>query len=271
MTPSATVQHSPLRLRAASPSRVGDESQPCLDRYAGICAVCGALSRFAYFGGSTRESYACEGCGASMRERGVAQALLDFYGAGQTCVRDLCEHPGFAALSVYEPGTSGPHRVYMKRLKRYRQSCFRKDVAPGTTVDGLVNQDLERLTFDSGSFDVVITSDILEHVRRPSAAFAEIKRVLRLGGRHIFTVPLQYPMRPKTVFRVDTSTDEDRPLLPPVYHGDGAGGNSLVYTDFGEDLLDDLSRSGMSTSIHFVDATNSERRKVIVFVSQKSA
>ena len=158
----------------------------------------------------------------------------------------------------------------MNGLKRYRQSCYRTDLPFGEEVSGLVNQDLQRLTFDSGSFDLVITSDILEHVRSPKAAFQEIKRVLRPGGKHVFTVPLQYPMPPQTISRVDTSTDDDRPVLPPVYHGDGSGGKSLVYTDFGKDVLDDLDRSGMPTAIRFVDATNTERRKVIILVSRKS-
>ena len=76
-------------------------------------------------------------------------------------------------------------------------------------------------------------------------------------------------MPSKTVVRVDTTTEEDRPLLPPVYHSDGGKGRSLVYTDFGRDLLDDLDRSGMTTSFRFVDATNADRRKTIVFVSRK--
>ncbi|MCY3813758.1 MAG: class I SAM-dependent methyltransferase [Gammaproteobacteria bacterium] len=205
-----------------------------------------------------------------MRERGLAQALLDLYGTGETCLPQLCEHPGFSSLAIYEPGTSGRHRSCMKGLKRYRQSCYRTDLPFGEEVEGLANQDLQRLTFNSGSFDLVITSDILEHVRSPNAAFQEIKRVLKPGGRHVFTIPLQYPMRPNTVSRVDTSTAEDRPLLPPVYHGDGGGGKSLVYTDFGKDVLDHLDRSGMTTTIRFVDATNVERRKVIVLVSRKS-
>ena len=259
-----------MRLRAATGAADVDGSQTRLDQYAGICAVCGVLSRFSYFGGSTRESYRCEECGASMRERGVAQALLDLYGTGQTCLSTLCEHPMFASLAVYEPGTSGPHRAYMTGLRRYRQSRYRKHLAPGEDVDGMPNQDLQRLTFDSGSFDLVITSDILEHVRDPKAAFLEIKRVLKPGGRHVFTIPLQHPMRPKTIFRVDTSTDDDIPLLPPAYHGDGSGGRSLVYTDFGKDILDHLDQSGMPTSTRFVDATNTERRKVIVFVSRKA-
>ena len=197
-----------------------------------------------------------------MRERGVAQALVDLYGDTQTCLRDLCKMPRFSSLTIYEPGVSGPHRCYMKGLPLYRQSCYRRTRPLGTYIDGVANQDLERLTYDSGSFDVVVTSDILEHVRKPGAAFEEIRRVLRPGGRHVFTVPLQFPMPRETIRRVDTSTDVDRWILAPVYHGDGTGGKSLVYTDFGANMIDHLERSGMETEFSFVDATNSLRRKV---------
>ena len=247
-----------------------ERSRSALDEYAGICSVCGVFSMFVYVGGSARESYRCEQCLSSMRERGVAQALLDLYGDGQTCLKDLCEYPRFSSLAIYEPGVHGSHRTYMRRNPRYRQSRYRPNAVPGDTVDGMVNQDLQRLTFDSGSLDLVITSDIMEHVRRPAVAFTEIKRVLKRGGRHVFTVPLQYPMPKKNRYRVDTSTDEDKHLVQPHYHGDGSGGRALVYTDFGEELLAELDRSRMPTTIRFVDATNERRRKVIVFISRKS-
>ena len=205
-----------------------------------------------------------------MRERGVAQALIDLYGDTQTCLRDLCKTPRFSSLTIYEPGVSGPHRCYMKALPFYRQSFYRRTRPLGAYIDGVANQNLEQLTYESGLFDVVVTSDMLEHVRKPKVAFAEIRRVLKLGGSHVFSVPLQFPMPGKTTWRVDTSTDDDRWILEPVYHGDGAGGKSLVYTDFGADMIDDLERSGMETKFSFVDATTSQRRKVVVFICRKN-
>ena len=92
------------------------------------------------------------------------------------------------------------------------------------------------LTYEDNSFDLVLSSDIFEHVRRPFAGFQEVNRVLKPGGFHIFSIPPQHPMRPKTVFRVDTSGPEDVFVLPRHYHSAPKGGKSLVYTDFGEDM-----------------------------------
>ena len=60
----------------------------------------------------------------------------------------------------------------------------------GKRLSGNVtNQNLEALTFPDASFDVVLTSDVLEHVRLDGRAHAEIRRVLKPGGAYVFTVP----------------------------------------------------------------------------------
>lgn len=48
---------------------------------------------------------------------------------------------------------------------------------------------LTELPFAAGSFDLVISSWVIEHLREPEVAFAEIARVLRRGGRFIFLTP----------------------------------------------------------------------------------
>ncbi len=242
-----------------------------LDEYAGICTLCGEFSRFQHLGGSPRESYRCSKCSSSIRERGLAQTVLDLHGEGQSCARELALSPRFASLAIYEPGFNGTIRRHVGDLPNYRYSHYRAEAIPGIRIDGVGNEDLQRLTFRSESFDLVLTSDILEHVRRPHEAFAEIKRVLKIGGRHVFTVPLHYPMRERTEYRVDTSSDVDVPLLPAAYHGDGRGGKSLVYTDFGRDMMESLSRLNTPTTVRFVDASNTSRRKALVFVSTRVA
>ena len=48
--------------------------------------------------------------------------------------------------------------------------------------DSCTNQNLEKLTYEDESFDVVITQDVFEHINEPFQAFKEIARVLKPGG-----------------------------------------------------------------------------------------
>jgi SAM-dependent methyltransferase len=50
-----------------------------------------------------------------------------------------------------------------------------------------------RLPFRDGSFDVVVLSEVLEHVAADAAAVAEVFRVTRPGGRLAVTVPRFWP------------------------------------------------------------------------------
>jgi SAM-dependent methyltransferase len=49
--------------------------------------------------------------------------------------------------------------------------------------------DLCRLPFSNDSFDVVISTDVLEHVQDDTAALAELRRVLAPAGRVLLTTP----------------------------------------------------------------------------------
>lgn len=46
----------------------------------------------------------------------------------------------------------------------------------------------------SGSIDIAFATEVLEHVPDPSPVLAEVHRVLRPGGRLVFTVPFLWPL-----------------------------------------------------------------------------
>lgn len=46
-----------------------------------------------------------------------------------------------------------------------------------------------RMPFENESFDIVISTEVLEHVPDPDAYLTEVKRVLKPGGIFFFTVP----------------------------------------------------------------------------------
>ena len=58
---------------------------------------------------------------------------------------------------------------------------------------GVLRGDARRLPFPEASFDVVITSEVLEHIQDDVSAIAEMVRVLRPGGRFAATVPSWLP------------------------------------------------------------------------------
>jgi SAM-dependent methyltransferase len=47
----------------------------------------------------------------------------------------------------------------------------------------------EHLPFAGGSFDLVVSVWVLEHLKEPSTVFGEVRRVLRPGGHFIFLTP----------------------------------------------------------------------------------
>lgn len=65
----------------------------------------------------------------------------------------------------------------------------------GGGVTAFMVGDAYRLPFADAAFDAVICSEVLEHLHDYPAALAEIRRVLKPGGRFAPTVPRAWPER----------------------------------------------------------------------------
>lgn len=78
------------------------------------------------------------------------------------------------------------------RLFQDRVTChFVLDVAPAASVD-LVG-DARSMPLATGSVNVVLCTQVLEHIPEPVRVLDEIRRVLRPGGTLILSVPGIYP------------------------------------------------------------------------------
>ena len=79
----------------------------------------------------------------------------------------------------------------------------------------MICQDVTNLTFDKDSFDLVISSDVMEHVHDSWKGFEEVVRVLKPGGAYIFTIPVRLPLSPNIEVRarIDEGTWEIEHLL----------------------------------------------------------
>ena len=216
------------------------------DGYTDCCTVCGHTGYLRREERSVRETYRCRNCGASLRYREQARLVLKFFSReNSTHLAELAQESEFQDLRIYEPGLIGPFRKLFQHLPGYCNSYFWEDVTPGEFRDDVQCQDLMNLTYEDNSFDLVLSSDIFEHVRKPFIGFGEVNRVLKPGGFHIFSIPTDYPMPAETVFRVDTSGPEDVFVLPRHYHSAPMGGKSLVYTDFGDDMIGTMAADGI--------------------------
>lgn len=79
--------------------------------------------------------------------------------------------------------------AYKPLVTKYTQKYVSSDFDK-THPDLDVVTDIETMSFNDRSFDVVLCSQVLEHVPHPWVALAEIKRVLKKDGIGIITVPL---------------------------------------------------------------------------------
>jgi ubiquinone/menaquinone biosynthesis C-methylase UbiE len=102
--------------------------------------------------------------------------------------------------------------------------------------------DIHALPYPDASFDLVVHSDTLEHVRNPVHALQECRRVLRPTGALCFTVPT-----------IVGRMSRNREGLPKSFHGNPAtdADDFAVQTEFGADVWTYLFEAGFTeVSIH---------------------
>jgi SAM-dependent methyltransferase len=178
----------------------------------------------------------CLRCGASATTLSMASALLR-------------ARPQFRSERVYELSSRGPlHAFLLREGKDLTCSEFFDDVPPGGYRGGVQCQNVEGLTHADGSFDLVTSTEVFEHVPSDAAGFAEIRRVLRPGGAFIFTVPLFDA--DQTVERARLKDGQVIHLLPAEYHDDRIRGRNtvLVYRDYGRDIVQRLLAAGFASA-----------------------
>lgn len=66
---------------------------------------------------------------------------------------------------------------------------------------GAVVGDAHDLPFDAESFDLVVSSDSLEHFHTPLVVLQEVERVLKPGGRLVVWVPFMHPFHSNDYYR----------------------------------------------------------------------
>ena len=200
---------------------------------------CGAVENQGIWVPNWRERLVCPHCCLNNRQRMMALAA-------RNTVRRYCDRRPEVYLmeqvtSIFHwMGTSVP------QARCTGSEYLGEDVAPGKVVKGIRHEDVERLSFADGSFDLIISNDVLEHVVNPAKALEEAYRVLRPHGELLMTVPFHLN-KDRGERRATLVNGRLEHILPPVYHGNPVSDDgSLVFTDFGWDFLQSIRDAGFA-------------------------
>lgn len=186
------------------------------------------------------ETAACEQCGLNSRMRAVLDFLLrktDTHRFRRVYMAE-CTTPSFRAVRKLWPEVVGSEFVGPEYL-------------PGQTAtiahngENVRHEDLTRLSFKNGEFDLIVTQDVFEHIPDYRAAFAECARVLSKQGMLVFTIPF-FPSLSATQIRASVLHDGAiQHHLPPEFHGNPVSSEgALCFQNFGWDILPALRSAG---------------------------
>lgn len=178
-----------------------------------------------------QQNECCDKCGANLRSIALANALRSFLGTRAVLREAAASQIGekLAILEINEAGTLTP---VLKKFGGYVYGAYPE-------------VDIHALPYGNCTFDVVIHSDTLEHVKNPVHALTECRRVLKPDGALCFTVPM-------IVGRISRNRDG----LPKSYHGSSAtmADDFVVQTEFGADAWTYILEAGFTeVSIHSVE------------------
>ncbi len=243
-----------------------------------FCLICGEKSHFFSWEPvdfpCKRNSFFCKKCGSIARNRHIAKVIIEIFESGSSEI-SLNEFALRTDIRILNTCLNGAIHEALKLSKNYIVSEYYDNAKSGEIRGGVHCQDLENTTYEDNTFDLIITEDVFEHISDPKRAFLEAKRILKVGGYSVATIPVFWSMS-ESVTRATKNQGNVQNIHEPVYHGDpNRPEGILVYTDFGTDIVDKYCAIVGATKI-FASHENAFDEKAYgiynnwVFVSQKS-
>lgn len=223
-----------------------------------LCSVCGAILETTNLSGvicdelatdwrltgdqrryfDFREGCSCKKCGSSVRVMNFGKTMLEgINNANKTnfqSVSDISFSRDLGQIRIGEINNCGPLHTYLRKCSGLAFSEY------GSVDPAIPSEDLMALSYHDGSFDLVLASDVIEHVPNYRQALLEVHRVLKDDGVFIFTVP--YLTDRKTLVRAEIKDGEVCYLKSKSFHGVYSEklADYLVFYEFGVDFVEDL-------------------------------
>ena len=191
-----------------------------------------------------REGSCCVRCGSSRRSAQLASAIVRTInasvGTSASCLSALFRDRRARDLAIAEINSAGNLHRYLARCRGLRYSEF------GSRDAGIGSEDLTRLSYADESFDLVITSDTLEHVpERRSCAARDAARAQARRGACLHDAGGQ---RPTDAPARRAARQPARAPVPPSYHGAPGtrASDFLVFHEFGADFTERCRAAGFA-------------------------
>lgn len=219
------------------------------------CSVCDQVTQMRmnwYFAGSNAQSInpawtetnLCSKCGLNSRMRALWEFLKTRCGLDSVQKAYISEQitPLYQKLRKLLPtlvGSEylGPEHNSGEVVLRWRD------------FSRVRHEDLTASSFADGEFNLVMTLDVFEHIPDYTKAFAEMYRILSLGGCLVFTIPFSFDLE-TTRIRATVRGDGIIHHLPLEIHGNPVSPEgSLCFQNFGWDILQDLRKVGFSDAM----------------------
>jgi hypothetical protein len=186
-----------------------------------------------------RERLVCSSCGMNNRQRLVAKLVQ------QAAIRSA--HPSIYLMEQVTPIFEWVKNLHGTEL--HGSEYLGYEYKGGERIHGVRHEDVMNLSYPDESFDLIVSNDVLEHIPSPVRALRECFRVLKPGGTVLATFPF-HVRSDKTIARARLVGHNIEHLLSPQYHGNPVSSNgSLVFHDFGWDLLDMMRGVGYSSTL----------------------
>jgi len=233
-------------LDPSSPTDFDVERDETIKRYAlgqgklnGFCNVAGSETEFIVASDDFRETVVSTVSSSINRHRQLVCAVsMALFGKPHVSLPDIATAINRDSLQVYIAETNSVLPIALKRALRPEllvcSEYFGAGHESGEIVDGILNQDLQRTSFEDESFDIVITSEVFEHIPDAVAAEKEVMRILRKGGVYCFTVPFLPAGDHDIVLAEMHKNGKIEYFAEPQFHSDPIrpGEGALVYRLF---------------------------------------
>jgi len=169
-----------------------------------------------------QQGFCCADCKNNLRTMTLAAAVTGAFGFIGT-FEDFCRNNAqIRKLTLVEINPA-------KNLSRFLETL------PKHALHSFPQLDMQRMSFEDSSIDIIIHSDTLEHVPDSKTALKETLRVLKPGGHLFYTVPIVIDRLTRT-----------RRGLPPSYHGKPGVNRDdcVVQKEYGADFWCEIFESG---------------------------